>query len=176
MHLSSLKRRLEKILVLKEHVRETIHTFESYAQAGQRLTDSLMNLADSFECYNEFQKDSSFRSIHSVLCDCQSTLSGHYRQIHDFVVKPLRDFLNKDVSQAEENGRQAAHEIDAYMRASDLYVSGGRKKADSDSERESRLIAAHLAAAEADLAFEQSLAQVERKTLLEVSTNVYFVF
>jgi hypothetical protein len=172
--LGKLKSRLQATVDLKEHISRTVRHFENYAHSGQMLCDAMIDLAGSFESFQKFKSDLTFQSIHGILLYFQSTFRDYFEQIDSFVIKPLREFLRKDIEKAETDGSHAAHATDAYLKAADSYATP-RKKG-SDQEALQRMMDAHNEASKKDLLFEQSLAHSESKSLIEVSTTVCLLF
>jgi hypothetical protein len=172
-HLASLRERLEKIQILKEDTQQTIRSFEAYATAGQHLCDSMAQMAECFSSYRAFQKDPTFAAVGQVISAFQSNLSVLFEQVREFVVEPLRTFLETDVAGAIDMSRIAAREFDAYMKAIDLYAAANKRKAavDPTGSRLKAISEVHFAAAVSHLKFDQALLKVERKTLIEVSVN-----
>jgi hypothetical protein len=173
-YLGKLKSRLQAMIDLKEHISRTIRHFETYTHAGQTLCTAMVDLAGSFESFQKFKGDVSFRLIHRVLLCFQSTFQEYFEQIDSFVIKPLREFLRKDIEKAESDGSHATHAIDSYLRAADSYAAPRKKGSDQDAYQ--RLMEAHNEASKKDLLFERSLVHVESKSLIDMSTTVCFPF
>jgi hypothetical protein len=131
-------------------------------------------LAESFESYNK--TDPALLSISEILVAYQTTLNGHFQQVKDHIVGPLKQFLREDIGQAEEDGHRANHDLDAYFKYLDSYLTISKKERGPKlEEKETRLKAAHWQAVLSDFQLERSLSLVERKMLIDISATVRFI-
>lgn len=178
-HIEDHQHRLNAILRLKENINTIIKTVQHYADAGNQLALCIEALAESFTGCGEFQDDPTIRSISDLLRTFKSVLAEHYSQVDDHVVKPLRSFMKDDIQQAEDAGKAASRDIEAYLKALDACAAMNKKKVKSNDmdkqDREVRLMKLHQTAVESDFMFDRRLTLVERKKLVDV-TAVFLVF
>ena len=177
-HIEEHQKRLNAILRLKENITTIIKTVQQYAEAGNQLAVCIEALAESFTGCGEFQDDPTIRSISDLLHSFKTILADHYSQVDQHVVQPLRNFMRDDIQQAEDAGKVASRDIEAYLKALDAVAAMNKKKikpTDMDKqEREVRLMKLHQTAVESDFMFDRRLTLVERKKLVDVTAVVCF--
>jgi hypothetical protein len=126
--------------------------------------------------YTEIQADSSILAMPELIRRFQEVYRIHYTQVQSEVVKPLGNFITKDMDAVEEAGREALRSHDAYFRYIDSYTATKKKKLVHETgERDLHLMQTHWRAVYADFLFERALSLVERKKLVDITT-VFLTF
>lgn len=177
-HIKNLTDHLDDVVILKQHILDTIDTFNKYAEAGQTLCSCMEKLSNSFQCYREFQNDPTLQTISSLLNSIKDTLFHHYSRIDLHIVQPLDKFVNTDIKQAEEYGKVREHSIENYNKCLENFVSFKKSKSSKDptnlqaEKMEINLMMAHGDAVQSDFNLHRSLELVERKKLIEITATV----
>jgi hypothetical protein len=174
LHIESRAKRLDAVLDLKEHIHVTLKTFGRYSEVGSELCKCMGKLAESFESYNK--TDPSLLSISQILMAYQGILSGHFEQVKEHIVGPLRQFVKDDIGRVEEGGRRANHDLDTYFKYLESYLTISRKEKGAKlQDKDTKLKAAHRQAVLSDFQLERSISLVERKMIIDISATVCFL-
>lgn len=166
-----LNQKLNTLLLLKDTILEAESLFSKYAETGKSLCNCILKLSSNFLSFEAFNGDPSLRSISHMLDSFQGYLRDHYEQIESNVIKPLNDFIVKDINAAEELSQKSRSKTEAYTKHSEQYAAINPKKIPADIEdREKRMMEAHWLALNNAYLFNRSIEFIQRKKLTELTT------
>ncbi|EAX96541.1 ARF GAP-like zinc finger-containing protein [Trichomonas vaginalis G3] len=173
LHVDGLHKRLDSIQKMASLIIEAERTFGKYVEVGKQLCGIMHKLSVSFTNFGNIEGDPNIVSIVELLNSFSETMNTHYDMISTAVISPLTQFINNDVKNAEQLGKQAEKMYDNYHSTFEKYVSLSKKKT-SDTEIEEfdmKLMQSHGRAVFADFQLSRQLELVERKKNVEVLTE-----
>ena len=174
LHVNEVSQKLKGITALKEHILSTIKTFQHYADAVSQLCGCMKKLSASIGSYPEFKEDQTINSISALLSGFSEDFSLHSEQIQSITSK-LKEFAQKEVVDTEEKGKKAKHDIDAFFKSTENYVTLSKKKPQmTQEEANNRLKSQHWNAVLSDFQYQRALELVDRQKSVEIAAQVCF--
>ena len=170
LHKRNLRRKVQNIVDLRNHINKTIGMFQKYAAMGRDLCEILGMLSGAFRDFKEFEKDPTFNRITDIFLSLKECFARHYGAVKETVVDPLDNFVKSQIIPAEKKAKEADKEYEEYSKLVDQFMSPQNKK-NPDPALPMQLQAAHWKAIDSDFKTSQMLEEVETKKLLEIACS-----
>lgn len=172
LHINDISQKLKGVSLLKDHILSTVKTFQHYSEAVTQLCGCMKKLSASIGSYPEFQEDQTINSISALLLGFSEDFSFHSQQIGD-IIKKLKEFAQKEVTDAEDKGKKAKRDIDSYFKSTENYASLSKKKPQmTQEEANSKLKTQHWNAVLSDFQYQRALELVDRQKSVEIAAQV----
>lgn len=172
LHINDISQRLKGVTLLKDHILSTVKSFQQYSDAVTQLITCMKKISASIGSYPEFSEDRTINSISALLLNFSENFSLHSTHIQCIITK-LKEFAQKEVADAEDKGKKAKRDIEAYFKATENYASLSKKKPQmTQEEANSRLKSQHWNAVLSDFQYQRALELVDRQKSPEIAAQV----